>query len=52
MGWYFHHSGASRSKDTIFLETLSPDFYMPAAFPDILFGFQQKDIRCSLAHKY
>lgn len=51
MGWYFHYSGASGFKDTIFLETQSPDLYMPVAFLNILSDFQPKDIRCSPVHR-
>lgn len=42
MCWYFHYSGASGFKDTIFLETQSPDLYMPVAFLNILSDFSRK----------
>ena len=49
MGWYFHYSGAFRIlKIQFFLETQSPDLYMPVAFLNILSDFQPTDIRCSL----
>ena len=38
-------------KIQFFLETQSPDLYMPVAFLNILSDFQPTDIRCSPVHR-